>query len=92
VAIVTLADLLGVDRLYGVVWNWTEDLAEARSDPPTETLLRVAVDEKHIEANGEDKSPTPSINAGTPSLCQAEKYHTNSIVSIQIKNVVENIQ
>ena len=47
--------LLGVDRSHGAVWNWTHDLADAQGDPPTATPSRVAVDEKQIEVDGEEK-------------------------------------
>ena len=50
---------LGVDRCHQAVWNWKEKLAETQSDPPTATLSRVAVDEKQIEVDGEQRSKIP---------------------------------
>lgn len=53
--VVTVFDVLGVDRSHGAVWNWTHTLSEEQSDPPTATPSRVAVDETQIEVNGEEK-------------------------------------
>jgi hypothetical protein len=33
--VVVVLDLLGIDRSHRAVWNWTHDLAETQSDPPT---------------------------------------------------------
>lgn len=52
---VSVLDFLGIDRSNGAVWSLTHDLAEAQSDPPTAEPSRVAVDEKEIEVDGEEK-------------------------------------
>jgi len=48
-------DWVGVDRCHQAVWYWKETAAKTQSDPPTATPSRVAVDEKQIEVDGEEK-------------------------------------
>ena len=48
-------ELLGVDRSHGTVWNWTHNVPEAQADPPTAAPSRVAVDEKQIKVDSEEK-------------------------------------
>jgi len=54
-------DWLGVDRCHQAIWNWKETLSEQQSDPPTAVPLRVAVDEKQIEVDGEKSGSTPRL-------------------------------
>jgi putative transposase len=50
---VAILDLLGVDRSYGAVWDWTHRLADDQDDPPTAEPSRVAVDETAIQIGSE---------------------------------------
>jgi len=66
--------LLGVDRSHGAVWNWTHDLADAQGDPPTATPSRVAVDEKQIEVDGEEKWLYAAIDTESKLLLEIDVY------------------
>ncbi len=63
-------DLLGVDRSHGAVWNWTHTLSKDQSD-----LRRwVAVDEKQIEVDDEDKWLYAAIDTGSKLLLEIDVY------------------
>jgi len=51
----TVLDWLGADRCHQAIWYWKETLTESQSDPLTAAPLRVTVDEKQIEIDGEEK-------------------------------------
>ncbi|PSQ63658.1 MAG: IS6 family transposase [Halobacteriales archaeon SW_8_66_22] len=72
--VVAVLDLLGVDRSHGAVWGWTHDLAEAQSDPPTAAPSRVAVDEKQIEVDGEEKWLYAAIDTESKLLLEIDVY------------------
>lgn len=44
--VIAVFDVLGIDRSHRDVWNWTHDLAETRSDPPT--MLRYSRGDFHF--------------------------------------------
>ena len=48
-------DWVDVERCHQAVWHWKETLVEEQSDLPTTGPSRVAVDEKQIEVDGEEK-------------------------------------
>ncbi len=56
--VAVVLELLGVDRSHGAIWNWTHKLSEAQSGPPTAEPLKVAVDKKQIEVEGEKSGCT----------------------------------
>ena len=66
--------ILGVDRSHGAVWNWTHDLAESQADPPTAAPARVAVDEKQIEVDGEEKWLYAAIDTESKLLLEIDVY------------------
>ena len=66
--------ILGVDRSHGAVWNWTHDLAESPADPPTAEPSRVAVDEKQIEVDGEEKWLYAAIDTESKLLLEIDVY------------------
>ena len=66
--------LFGVDRSHGAVWNWTHDLADAQGDPLTATPSRVAVDEKQIEVDGEEKWLYAAIDTESKLLLEIDVY------------------
>ena len=53
--VVAVLELLGIDRSHGAVWNWTHTLSDEQRGPPTASPSRVAVDEKQIGVDGEEK-------------------------------------
>jgi len=65
-------ELPGVDRSHGAVWNWTHDLAEAQADPPTAEPSWVAIDEKQIEVDAENKWLYAAIDRGSKLLLNIE--------------------
>ena len=72
--VVAVFELLGVDRSHGAVWNWTQTRSEAQSDPPTATPSRVAVDEKQIEVDGEEKWLYAAIDTASKLLLEIDVY------------------
>jgi transposase-like protein len=72
--VATVLELLSVDRFHGAVWNWTHDLAEMQSDPPTAQPSRVAVDEKQIEVDGEKKWLYAPIDTDSKLLLNIDVY------------------
>ena len=72
--IVAVFDLLGVDRSHGAVWNWTHTLSDAQSDPPTAQPSQVAVDEKQIEVDGEEKWLYAAIDTESKLLLEIDVY------------------
>lgn len=62
-AVIAVLELLGIDRSHGTIYNWTHTLSKAQSDPPTAVPLRVAVDEKQIEVDGEKKGGTLQLTS-----------------------------
>ncbi len=67
-------ELLGVDRCYQAVWNWKETLAETQHDPPTAAPSWVAVDEKQIEVDGEEKWLYAAIDTESKLLLEVDVY------------------
>jgi transposase-like protein len=67
-------ELLGVDRCYQAVWYWKETLAATQSDPPTASPSRVAVDEKQIEVDGEEKWLYAAIDTDSKLLLEVDVY------------------
>jgi transposase-like protein len=65
---------LGVDRCYQAVWNWKEKLADEQSDPPTAEPSRVAVDEKQIEVDGEEKWLYAAIDTDSKLLLEVDVH------------------
>ena len=57
-------ELLGGDKTYCAVWNWTHDLAEAQGDPPTAERSRVALDVKQIEIDADVAEAEFLVDAG----------------------------
>jgi putative transposase len=72
--VAAVLELLGVDRSHGAVWNWTHDLADAQADPPTAEPSRVAVDEKQIEVDGEEKWLYAAIDTESKLLLEIDVY------------------
>ena len=72
--VAAVLELLGVDRSHGAVWNWTHDLAESQADPPTAAPSRVAVDEKQIEVDGEEKWLYAAIDTESKLLLEIDVY------------------
>jgi transposase-like protein len=72
--VVAVLNLLGIDRSHGAVWNWTHDLAETQSDPPTVEPSRVAVDEKQIEVDGEAKWLYAAIDTDSKCILDIDVY------------------
>ena len=70
--IVAVLEWLDVDRSHGAVWNWTHKLSEAQSDPPTAAPSRVAVDEKRIEVDGEEKWLYAAIDVESKLLLEVD--------------------
>jgi transposase-like protein len=62
--IVSIFDLLGIDRSHGAIWNWMHTLSEDQSDLPTAQPPRVAVDGEQTEINSERKWLYAAINTG----------------------------
>ena len=48
-------DWVDVGRCHQVIWHWKKTLAEEQSDPPAAEPSWVAVNEKQIEVDGEEK-------------------------------------
>jgi transposase-like protein len=67
-------EVLGINRSHGAVWNWTHDLAEAQGDPPTVEPSWVAVDEKQIEVDGEDKWLYAAVDTESKLLLEIDVY------------------
>ena len=64
----------GVDRSHCAVWNWVHTLFEAQRDPPTAQPLRVAVDEKQIEVDGEKKWLYAAIDTESKLLLEVDTF------------------
>ncbi len=77
--VAAVLELLDVDRSHGAVWNWTHDLAEAQADPPTAEPSRVAVDEKQIEVDGEEKWLYAAIDTESKLLLEIDVYSRRGI-------------
>jgi len=71
---VAILELLGVDWSHGAVWNWVHTLSEAQSDPPTVSPSRVAVDEKQIEVNRDDKWLYAAIDTDCKLLLEIDVF------------------
>jgi len=67
-------DWLGVDRCHQAIWYWKETLAETQSDPPTASPSRVAVDEKQIEVDGEEKWLYAAIDTDSKLLLEVDVF------------------
>ncbi|NHN42979.1 IS6 family transposase [Halorubellus sp. JP-L1] len=65
---------LGVERCHQAVWNWKETLADAQSDPPTAAPSRVAVDEKQIEVDGNEKWLYAAIDTESKLLLEVDVF------------------
>jgi transposase-like protein len=72
--IVAVFEWLGVDRSHGAIWNWTHTLSEAQADPPTAEPSRVAVDEKQIEVDGEEKWLYATIDTDSKLLLEIDVF------------------
>ena len=72
--VVAVLDLLGIDRSHGAVWNWTHDLAETQSDPPTVEPSRVAIDENQIEVDSEAKWLYAAIDTDSKCILDIDMY------------------
>ena len=75
-----MLELIGVNRSHGAVWNWTHCLAEVQDDPPTAEPSRVAVDEKQIEIDGEDKWPYAAVDTESKFLLEIHVYSRRGII------------
>jgi transposase-like protein len=56
------------------VWNWTHDLAEAQVEPPTAEPSRVAIGEKQIEGDGDEKWLYAAIDTESKLLLEIDVY------------------
>jgi len=72
--IVAVFEWLGVDRSHGAIWNWTHVLSEAQADPPTAEPSRIAVDEKQIEVDGEEKWLYAAIDTDSKLLLEIDVF------------------
>ena len=72
--IITVFGWLGVDRSHGAVWSWTHKLSETQADPPTAQPSRVAVDEKQIEVDGENKCLYAAIDTESKLLLEIDVF------------------
>ena len=72
--VVVVLEWLGVDRSHGAVWNWTHTLSEEQPDPPTAKPSRVAVDEKQIEVDGEEKWLYAAIDVESKLLLEIDVF------------------
>ena len=72
--VVAVLEFLGIDWSHGAVWNWTHDLAEAQADPPTAEPSRVAVDEKQVRVDGEEKWLYAAIDTESKLLLEVDVY------------------
>jgi len=72
--IVAVFEWLGVDRSHGAVWSWTHTLSEQQADPPTAEPSRVAVDEKQIEVDGEEKWLYAAIDTDSKLLLEIDVF------------------
>lgn len=72
--VVSVLDLLGIDRSHGAVWNWMHKLSEEQSSPPTAAPSRVAVDETQIEVHGEKKWLYAAIDTESKLLLEIDVY------------------
>lgn len=71
--VVSVLDLLGIDRSHSAIWSWTHTLSEAQSDPPTAQPSRLAVDETQIEVDGE-KWLYAAIDTESKLLLEIDAY------------------
>lgn len=72
--IVVVLEWLGVDRSHGAIWSWTYTLSEDQPDPPTASPSRVAVDEKQIEVDGEEKWLYAAIDIESRLLLEVDVF------------------
>jgi len=70
--IVAVLAWLDVDRSHGAVWNLTHKLSETQSDPATAEPSRVAVDEKRIKIDGEEKWLYAAIDLDSKRLLEVD--------------------
>jgi transposase-like protein len=72
--VVVVLDVLGIDRSHRAVRNWTHDLTETQSAPPTVEPLRVAIDGKQIEVDGEARWLYAAIDTGSKCIPDIDVY------------------
>ena len=72
--VVVVLDVLGIDRSHRAVRNWTHDLTETQSAPPTVKPLRVAIDGKQIEVDGEARWLYAAIDTGSKCILDIDVY------------------
>jgi transposase-like protein len=72
--VVAVFDFLDVDRSHGAIWNWTHTLSETQCDPPTAKPSRVAVDEKQIEVDGEEKWLYAAVDTDSKLLLEIDVF------------------
>ncbi len=58
--VVAVLELIGVDRSYAAIWNWTRTLSEAQSDPPPSQVVSmipsVSFPNRHVPKHSFDTS------------------------------------
>jgi transposase-like protein len=67
-------DWLGVDRCHQAIWHWKATLAETHGDSWTAALSRVAVNEKRIDVDGEEKWLYAAIDTESKLLLEVEVF------------------
>jgi len=72
--VVSVLELLGVERSHGAIWNWMHTLLEEQSDPLTTSPSRVMVDEKQIDVDGERKWLTAVIDTESKLLLEIDVF------------------
>ena len=72
--VAAVLEFLDVDRSHGTAWNWMHNLADAHADPPTAEPSRVAVNEKQIEVDGEEKWLYAAIDTESKLLLEIDVY------------------
>jgi transposase-like protein len=72
--VVAVFELLGIDRWHGAIWRWTHRLAETQSDPAMAAPSRVAVDEKQIEVDREEKWLYAAVDTESKLLLDIDIY------------------
>ena len=71
---VAIFEWLGVDRSHGAIWNWTHVLSEAQADPSTAEPSWIAVDDKQIEVDGEEKWLYAAIDTDSKLLLEIDVF------------------
>jgi len=74
-----ILDLLGVDRSYQAIWQWTHRLADSGNDPPTASPSRVAVDETAVQIAGERCWVYTAIDLDTMLVLDIEVFSRHGI-------------